>query len=157
MKKVLYFLFLSSSFAIGRDLSKNLFSCIEEILPAIFWKQIIRIAVAIGPGGFTGTRLTITMARTLAQQINCQLDGISSFSLMAPRLYKNLSFHERMQPFWIIQSLQRRGVIGGQYKILVSEKQQQIRTIEIQSWPLFHSKPQSYYSNPIAISLEDKA
>ena len=81
----------SEVFNIGRSLSNKLFSCIETMLPRKFWKQIIRISVAKGPGSFTSTRLTISMARTIAQQIDCSLDSMSSFHLMAPRLYKDLN------------------------------------------------------------------
>ena len=56
----------SEVFNIGRSLSNQLFSCIELILPRKFWKQIIRISVAKGPGSFTSTRLTLSMARTIA-------------------------------------------------------------------------------------------
>tara|TARA_Y100001968_G_C19394814_1_gene737646 strand:+ start:633 stop:1298 length:666 start_codon:yes stop_codon:yes gene_type:complete len=105
------------TFKTGRDLSKNLFSYIDQLLPYREWNQIARIAVATGPGGFTGTRLSIAMARTIAQQLKCPLDGISSFSLMAIRLYKENIFNELNKPFWIISSLKRRGLVGGKYTI----------------------------------------
>ncbi len=107
----------SSSFPVGRSLSNNFLTCIEDVLPASSWPQICRIAVAIGPGGFTGTRLTVVIARTLAQQLNCPLDGISSFALMAPRLTNQLSPNQKHQPFWIIKEQPRRGLIGGKYQI----------------------------------------
>ena len=108
----------SEVFNIGRSLSNNLFSCIETILPRKFWKQIIRISVAKGPGSFTSTRLTISMARTIAQQIDCSLDSISSFHLMAPRLYKELSKQQILNPFWITNVLPRRGIVAGQYQLI---------------------------------------
>ena len=109
-------------FNIGRSLSNNLFSCIETILPKEFWKQIIRIAVAKGPGGFTSTRLTISMARTIAQQIDCSLDSISSFHLMAPRLYKGLTKNQISNPFWIKDILPRRGIVAGRYQLVKVHK-----------------------------------
>ena len=108
----------SEVFHIGRSLSNKLFICIEKILPRRFWKQIIRIAVAKGPGSFTSTRLTISMARTIAQQIDCSLDSISSFHLMAPRLYKDLDQYQLMNPFWIKELLPRRGYVAGQYQLI---------------------------------------
>jgi len=105
-------------FNIGRSLSNKLFSCIETILPRKFWRQIIRISVAKGPGSFTSTRLTISMARTIAQQINCSLDSISSFHLMAPRLYKDLAKKQIMEPFWITDILPRRGIVAGKYQLI---------------------------------------
>ena len=112
----------SEVFNIGRSLSNKLFSCIEKILPRKFWKQIIRISVAKGPGSFTSTRLTISMARTIAQQIDCSLDSISSFHLMAPRLYKDLDQNQIINPFWIKDFLPRRGFIAGKYQLVKLHK-----------------------------------
>ncbi len=108
----------SEVFNIGHSLSNKLFSCIEQILPRKYWKQIIRISVAKGPGSFTSMRLTISMARTIAQQINCSLDSISSFHLMAPRLYKDLDQYQKINPFWITDFLPRRGFVAGKYQLI---------------------------------------
>jgi len=108
----------SKVFNIGRSLSNKLFSCIETILPRNFWKHIIRISVVKGPGGFTSTRLTISMARTMAQQIGCSLDSISSFHLMAPRLYKDLDENQILNPFWIEDIVPRRGILAGKYQLI---------------------------------------
>jgi len=113
----------SEIFNIGRELSNKLFNCIERILPRKFWKQIIRISVATGPGSYTSTRLTVSMARTIAQQIDCSLDSISSFHLMAPRLYKNLDPNQIFIPFWIKDILPRRGVIAGKYQLIKIHKE----------------------------------
>jgi len=113
----------SEVFNIGRALSNKLFSCIETILPRKFWKQIIRISVAKGPGSYTSTRLTISMARTIAQQIDCSLDSMSSFHLMAPRLYKYLDQNQIFNPFWIKDILPRRGIIAGRYQLIKIHKE----------------------------------
>ena len=113
----------SKVFNFGRELSNKLFSCIETILPRKFWKQIIRISVAKGPGSYTSTRLTISMARTIAQQIDCSLDSMSSFHLMAPRLYKYLDQNQIFNPFWIKDILPRRGIIAGRYQLIKIHKE----------------------------------
>ena len=100
-----------------------MFSCIEKVLPRKYWKQIIRISVAKGPGSFTSTRLTISMARIIAQQIDCSLDSISSFHLMAPRLYKNLHQNQVFNPFWIKDLLPRRGIIAAKYQLIKIHKE----------------------------------
>jgi tRNA threonylcarbamoyl adenosine modification protein YeaZ len=99
---------LVRAFPIGRDLSNQLFSCIEQLLPAEQWPQLSRLAVATGPGGFTGTRLTVVLARTLAQQLQLPLDGVGSFLLVARRLGIE-------KPTWLVQELPRRGVVAGLY------------------------------------------
>jgi tRNA threonylcarbamoyladenosine biosynthesis protein TsaB len=113
----------SEVFNIGRSLSNKLFSCIETIIPKTFWKQIDRIAVANGPGSYTSTRLTISMARTIAQQIGCSIDSMSTFHLMAARLYKDLDENQVLNPFWIKDFLPRRGIMAAKYQLVKIHKQ----------------------------------
>ena len=101
----------------GRELTNALPAAVQEVLPAAQWSNIVRLAVAKGPGGFTGTRLTVVMARTLAQQLGSPLDGWSSFALMAPRLLQDGGMEGSQDPFWIVQTLPRRGQVGGEYRI----------------------------------------
>lgn len=99
-------------FDLGRDLSGALLDCVESVLPAEEWSRLGRLAVATGPGGFTSTRLSVVMARTLAQQLRIPLDGVGSFLLMAPRLAPR-----GVDRFWICQSLPRRGTVAGLYGV----------------------------------------
>ncbi|KEF42473.1 MAG: glycoprotease [Cyanobium sp. CACIAM 14] len=101
-------------FPLGRSLSNGLFESIEAVLPASAWPDLGRLAVATGPGGFTGTRLTVVLARTLAQQLEVPLDGVSSFLLMARRLLTGPD-PPGAGPFWLVQDLPRRGVVAGLY------------------------------------------
>ena len=145
----------SEVFNIGRSLSNKLFSCIEKILPRHFWKQIIRISVAKGPGSFTSTRLTISMARTIAQQINCSLDSMSSFHLMAPRLYKNLNKNNIFDPFWIKDVLPRRGVLAGKYQLIKVHKESDFHEFdELISPQLINNDQQLYPSINASNSIE---
>lgn len=101
------------AFATGRDLSNRLLCCIESVLPAREWPRLRRLAVATGPGGFTSTRLTLVLARTLAQQRGLPLDGVSSFLLIARRLWRERG--QPQTPFWLVQELPRRGPVAGLY------------------------------------------
>lgn len=103
--------------SVGRALTNELVSSLLQLLPADEWFGIKRLAVATGPGGFTGTRLTVVLARTLAQQLGAPLHGVSSFALMAPRLRKQLPEPQQEQPFSIVQTLPRRGQVAGRYRI----------------------------------------
>jgi len=102
------------AFPLGRSLSNELFTCIEAVLPAAAWPGLARLAVATGPGGFTGTRLTVVLMRTLAQQLGLPLDGFSSFRLMARRLLAEPE-PPGEGPLWLVQELPRRGVVAGLY------------------------------------------
>lgn len=95
-------------FPLGRNLSSGLLESVESLLPASCWPQLARLAVATGPGGFTGTRLTVVLARTLAQQLAIPLDGLGSFLLVARR-------RQLAGPTWLSQELPRRGVVAGVY------------------------------------------
>lgn len=68
---------------LGRDLSSSLHVHLTEFLKPQSWKDLAFIAVAIGPGGFTGTRIGVVAARTLAQQLEIPLFGISSLAAIA--------------------------------------------------------------------------
>ena len=103
--------------SLGRALTNELVISLQQLLPADQWTGIRRLAVATGPGGFTGTRLTVVLARTLAQQLGAPLHGVSSFALMAARLNRSLAEEHQQQPFWITQVLPRRGVVAGCYRL----------------------------------------
>ena len=103
------------SFHLGRRLSNALLPCVEQVLPADQWPRIGRLAVATGPGGFTGTRLTVVLARTLAQQLQIPLHGFSSFLLIARRLLAAEANASAGEKLWLEQVLPRRGSVVGCY------------------------------------------
>ena len=68
---------------LGRGLASRLHQHLQEILTPQTWQDIAFIAVAKGPGGFTGTRVGVVTARTIAQQLNIPLFGISNLAAIA--------------------------------------------------------------------------
>ncbi|MGB3311564.1 MAG: tRNA (adenosine(37)-N6)-threonylcarbamoyltransferase complex dimerization subunit type 1 TsaB [Nodosilinea sp.] len=73
------------TWALGRDLSTQLHSLLIEFVAPYTWQDLSFLAVAEGPGGFTGTRIGVVTARTLAQQLEIPLFGISSLAAVAQR------------------------------------------------------------------------
>lgn len=67
----------------GRDLSAHLHYTLMEFMQPCTWTDLSFIAVAQGPGGFTGTRIGVVTARTLAQQLALPLFGISTLAAIA--------------------------------------------------------------------------
>ena len=62
--------------------ASRLLALIEEVLEGD-WSVVERIAVGIGPGGFTGLRLGIATARALSQARDLPLVGVSSLAALA--------------------------------------------------------------------------
>jgi len=73
----------SQTWDLGRDLSTHLHQYIAEFLKPQTWADLAFIAVAMGPGSFTGTRIGVVTARTLAQQLDIPLFAISTLAAVA--------------------------------------------------------------------------
>lgn len=65
--------------------SAFLISTLQEIMSEnnIKPQDINLIAVNIGPGSFTGIRACVTVARVMAQQLDCKAVGISSLEILS--------------------------------------------------------------------------
>jgi tRNA threonylcarbamoyl adenosine modification protein YeaZ len=72
---------------LGRDLTTYLHPTLIQFLAPHAWSDLSFLAVAQGPGGFTGTRIGVVVARTLAQQLDIPLFGISSLGAIAQTHY----------------------------------------------------------------------
>lgn len=79
----------SQTWDLGRDLASHLHQHLQEIILPQTWKNIQFIAVAKGPGGFTGTRVGVVTARTIAQQLNIPLFGISNLAAIAASIHSD--------------------------------------------------------------------
>lgn len=73
----------SSTWELGRDLSLYLHNCLGEFLAPQTWQDLAFLAVAKGPGSFTGTRIGIVTAKTLGQQLEIPVFAISSLAAIA--------------------------------------------------------------------------
>ena len=85
-------------------------------------QKVNKISVSIGPANFNASRLIVVLARTISQQINCPLDGFSSFEIMAKRIASKNNILTNKQSFWIYKKLKRRGFIAGKYEIVHNEE-----------------------------------
>jgi tRNA threonylcarbamoyl adenosine modification protein YeaZ len=99
---------------LGTKLSSDFHDRLSEFVYPLPWSAVRLLAVAIGPGGFTSTRIGVVAARTLAQQLDLPLFGYSTLAAAAWRQ------RQRAQPGeWLaVQMPARRGEWhGGIYEI----------------------------------------
>lgn len=102
----------------GRELAAHLHPCLQTFLNGYAWSDLTFLSVAIGPGGFTGTRIGVVTARTLAQQLDIPLFGISSLAAFAERMRtaeptSGLSAPPAPQTHLAVQMQAQRGELFG--------------------------------------------
>lgn len=130
---------------LGRELAAQLHSCLEQFLPPQTWLDLGAIAVCIGPGSFTGTRLGVVTARTLAQQLNLPLIPVSALaaSVWSSQLtiLENLDHAENFNPLdhsqmdWAIALPAQKGhCYGGIYRTTTPPSLTPIYPDTLTSW-----------------------
>ena len=67
----------------SRGQAEALFPLLEETLSAAFvsWQDLTRIGVGVGPGNFTGIRISVAAARGLAVSLGIPAVGVSSLEV----------------------------------------------------------------------------
>jgi tRNA threonylcarbamoyl adenosine modification protein YeaZ len=75
--------FRCQTWNLGQELSTLMHQYLAEFIQPQTWEDFQWIAVAKGPGGFTGTRIGVVTARTLAQQLEIPLFAISTLAAVA--------------------------------------------------------------------------
>ena len=99
------------------DLCNNLINDFNKFISKENLQKVNMISVSIGPANFNASRLIVVLARTLSQQINCTLNGFSSFKIMAKRIASKNNILTNKKSFWIYKKLKRKGFIAGKYEI----------------------------------------
>ena len=120
--------------------SAFLISTIQEVLSTnnIKPQDINLIAVNIGPGSFTGIRACVTVARVMAQQLDCKAVGISSLEILSKISTKNplVALDARKNSAYLYYDGEIRGAIRleevqeiikkGEYSVITDDKLQPI-------------------------------
>ncbi|MBD2447362.1 tRNA (adenosine(37)-N6)-threonylcarbamoyltransferase complex dimerization subunit type 1 TsaB [Nostoc sp. FACHB-152] len=97
---------------LGRDLSSYVHQYLIDFIQPQTWADLAFIAVAKGPGGFTGTRIGVVTARTLGQQLNIPVFAISTLAAVA---WSNKNDYKKA--IAIEMPAQRGKVFGAIYQI----------------------------------------
>ena len=100
---------------LGRDLSSYVHQYLIDFIKPQTWADVAFIAVARGPGGFTGTRIGVVIARTLGQQLNIPVFAISTLAAVA---WANKSQNQSKPAVIAVEMAAQRGkIFGGIYQI----------------------------------------
>jgi len=77
---------------IKKNHSITLMPAIDFLMASLDWtpKNLDRIVVAEGPGSYTGLRIAVATAKTLAHTLNIELVGMSSLLALVPRQQEGL-------------------------------------------------------------------
>jgi len=136
----------SQTWNLGRDTSSQLHHLLRTFIQPLSWQDLNWLAVAKGPGGFTGTRLGMVTARTLAQQLHLPLFAISTLAAVAWS-------HREQHPVIAVEMPAQRGQhFGAVYQVntypLIPLIPDQVftpegweKTLEEQSYPLIQNPP----------------
>jgi tRNA threonylcarbamoyl adenosine modification protein YeaZ len=71
----------------GRGQAERLMPLLEEMLAeaGVGWSDLDRIGVGVGPGNFTGIRISVSAARGLALGLDIPAVGVSGFDIIEAR------------------------------------------------------------------------
>lgn len=120
--------------------SAFLISTLQEIMSLndVKPQDINLIAVNIGPGSFTGIRACVTVARVMAQQLDCKAVGVSSLEILSRLADKNplVALDARKDSAYLYYDGEIRGAIRleevqeiikkGEYSVITDDKLQPI-------------------------------
>lgn len=110
--------------------STNLLPAIDFVTKRAHWHpaMIDRIAVAQGPGSFTGVRIAVTTAKMLAWTLNKELVGFSSLAALARNVHH---FEGLVVPFF---DARNQNVFAGIYR--VDKNDNLINVLADQHWSM---------------------
>ncbi|BAY48938.1 peptidase M22 glycoprotease [Scytonema sp. HK-05] len=102
---------------LDRDLSSHLHQYLVEFIKPQTWADLAFIAVAKGPGGFTGTRIGVVTARTLGQQLGIPVFAISTLAAVVwSQIPPNPPYKGGDQVIAVQMPAQRGQVFGAIYQ-----------------------------------------
>jgi tRNA threonylcarbamoyl adenosine modification protein YeaZ len=114
----------SQSWDLGRQLANEIQIKLAEFIQPLSWQDLGFIAVANGPGSYTSTRIGVVTAKTLAQQLQIPVYGVSTLMTIAWHYHQNLT---EGQLIAVEMKAHNEDIFGSMYQFLGIE--QELKTI----------------------------
>lgn len=98
--------------------AQSLAPALRELLARVGWSppSIDLVAVTTGPGSFTGLRIGVTTAKTLAYAVAAKVVGVNSLSAIATRV------RVEHAPLWAIMDAQRHELFAAKFTVAQSDR-----------------------------------
>lgn len=142
----------SQTWNLGRDLGKQLHQILIDFIKPLTWQDFKFIAVAKGPGSYTSTRIGVVTAKTIAQQLNIPVYGISTLKSLAWQEFKN----NNVSHILVQMRANNQEVFGAIFEvkkedILITIKEDQLYSLE--EWQILVNQHQGKYSNQYSLVI----
>lgn len=102
-------LLTTRAFAASERTTQALHPAIAELLATVSWqpRDVELLAVARGPGSFTGLRVGVTVAKTFAYVVGCPLVGVDTLTAVAEQSFQALDATEPDPKLAVVLDAQR--------------------------------------------------
>jgi tRNA threonylcarbamoyladenosine biosynthesis protein TsaB len=110
--------------------AQTLLPTVAEVLNACRWRpaDLDLICVTTGPGSFTGLRIGVTAAKTLAFAVNAQLVGVHTLAALAASVPNHTGC------LWAIMDAQRQELFAASFEGSDFTKDPVTRILSIEAW-----------------------
>jgi tRNA threonylcarbamoyladenosine biosynthesis protein TsaB len=91
--------------------AQRLAPAIRDLLSSVSWSpgDVELVAVAVGPGSFTGLRIGVTAAKAFAYAIGAQIVGVNTLAVLAAQAPPSTF------PLWTVMDAQRRELFAARF------------------------------------------
>ncbi|MEN9226832.1 MAG: tRNA (adenosine(37)-N6)-threonylcarbamoyltransferase complex dimerization subunit type 1 TsaB [Thermostichus sp. HHBFW_bins_43] len=107
----------SRCWVLDREMAAQLHPCLKSFLASQAWSQIAGIAVVVGPGSFTGSRLGVSVARLLGQQLQIPVFGYSALAAIAHQVWRMQGSPAEPITVAVQMDAKREEWYGGVYRV----------------------------------------
>ncbi|MFQ3583908.1 MAG: tRNA (adenosine(37)-N6)-threonylcarbamoyltransferase complex dimerization subunit type 1 TsaB [Cyanobacteriota bacterium] len=107
----------SQCWVLERQMAAQLHPCLKKFLASQDQLQIAAIAVAVGPGSFTGSRLGVSVARLLGQQLRIPVFGYSALAAIARQVWQDQGSPPDPLTVAVYMDAKQQEWYGGVYRV----------------------------------------